>query len=91
MRYSASGEYPWKRYTFAMCVRFALKPPPAELVTRFGLDEHVDFAPRYGISPGTDIPANLVVNRADNEDPGLIEPAADGTPERPSPAPGKVS
>lgn len=40
-----------------MCGRFVLKSPPAELVTRFGLDECADFGPRYNIPPGTDIPA----------------------------------
>ena len=39
-----------------MCGRFALKAPPAELITRFGLDECADFSPRYNIPPGTDIP-----------------------------------
>ena len=39
-----------------MCGRFALKAPPAELITRFGLDECADFKPRYNIPPGTDIP-----------------------------------
>jgi len=39
-----------------MCGRFVMKAPPAELVTRFGLDECADFAPRYNIPPGTDIP-----------------------------------
>lgn len=39
-----------------MCGRFALKAPPAELMSRFGLDECADFAPRYNIPPGTDIP-----------------------------------
>ena len=39
-----------------MCGRFALKSPPAELVTRFGLDECADYSPRYNIPPGTDIP-----------------------------------
>ena len=39
-----------------MCGRFVLKAPPAELVTRFGLDECADFGPRYNIPPGTDIP-----------------------------------
>jgi putative SOS response-associated peptidase YedK len=39
-----------------MCGRFALKAPPAELATRFGLDECIDFGPRYNIPPGTDIP-----------------------------------
>lgn len=39
-----------------MCGRFALKSPPAKLVEHFGLDECADFAPRYNIPPGTDIP-----------------------------------
>lgn len=39
-----------------MCGRFALKAPPAELITRFGLDECVELGPRYNIPPGTDIP-----------------------------------
>ena len=39
-----------------MCGRYALKTPASELVTRFELDEVVDVAPRYNISPGTDIP-----------------------------------
>ncbi|MDO8944392.1 MAG: SOS response-associated peptidase [Desulfobacterales bacterium] len=39
-----------------MCGRFVLSTPPAELVSRFGLDECVDFGPRYNIPPGTDIP-----------------------------------
>jgi putative SOS response-associated peptidase YedK len=39
-----------------MCGRFALKAPPAELVTRFGLDECADFGARNNIPPGTDIP-----------------------------------
>jgi putative SOS response-associated peptidase YedK len=39
-----------------MCGRFALKAPPSELITRFELDACVDFAPRYNIPPGTDIP-----------------------------------
>jgi putative SOS response-associated peptidase YedK len=39
-----------------MCGRFALKSPPAKLIERFGLDECADFAPRYNIPPGTDIP-----------------------------------
>ena len=39
-----------------MCGRFALRAPPSELITQFGLDECVDFAPRYNIPPGTDIP-----------------------------------
>lgn len=38
-----------------MCGRFVLKESPAELVSRFGLDECADFAPRYNIPPGTDI------------------------------------
>ncbi len=39
-----------------MCGRFALKAPPAELISRFGLDECADFSPKYNIPPGTDIP-----------------------------------
>jgi len=39
-----------------MCGRFALKAPPAELVSHFGLDECADCRPRYNIPPGTDIP-----------------------------------
>lgn len=39
-----------------MCGRFALKAMPEELVALFGLDEWVDFAPRYNIPPTTDIP-----------------------------------
>ena len=39
-----------------MCGRFVLRAPPAELVTRFGLDECADFGARYNIPPGTDIP-----------------------------------
>lgn len=39
-----------------MCGRFALKAPPARLISRFGLDECADFQPRYNIPPGTDIP-----------------------------------
>lgn len=39
-----------------MCGRFALKAPPSELISRFGLDECADFGPRYNIPPGTDIP-----------------------------------
>ena len=30
--------------------------PPAELISRFELDECTDFSPRYNIPPGTDIP-----------------------------------
>jgi putative SOS response-associated peptidase YedK len=40
-----------------MCGRFVLKATPAELITRFGLDECVDLKPRYNIPPGTDIAA----------------------------------
>lgn len=40
-----------------MCGRFALKAPPAELITRFQLDECAEFGPRFNIPPGTDIPA----------------------------------
>ncbi len=39
-----------------MCGRYALQSTPAELITRFGLDECADFSPRYNIPPGTDIP-----------------------------------
>ncbi|MDZ7594573.1 MAG: SOS response-associated peptidase [Thiobacillus sp.] len=39
-----------------MCGRYALKTPASELAARFGLDEMVDVAPRYNISPGTEIP-----------------------------------
>lgn len=39
-----------------MCGRFVLKAPPAELITRFGLDECADYGARYNIPPGTDIP-----------------------------------
>ena len=40
-----------------MCGRFVLKATPAELITRFGLDECVDLKPRYNIPPGTEIAA----------------------------------
>lgn len=39
-----------------MCGRYVLKASPSELASRFGLDECVDFGPRYNIPPGTDIP-----------------------------------
>jgi putative SOS response-associated peptidase YedK len=39
-----------------MCGRYTLQSTPAELIIRFGLDECADFAPRYNIPPGTDIP-----------------------------------
>ena len=39
-----------------MCGRYALKTPASELAAHFGLDEIVNVAPRYNISPGTDIP-----------------------------------
>ncbi|MFZ3041569.1 MAG: SOS response-associated peptidase family protein [Thiobacillus sp.] len=39
-----------------MCGRYALKSPARELAARIGLDEIVNFAPRYNISPGTEIP-----------------------------------
>ncbi len=39
-----------------MCGRFALKAPPAKLAAYFGLDEWVEFGPRYNIPPGTEIP-----------------------------------
>ncbi|MCX7173764.1 MAG: SOS response-associated peptidase [Proteobacteria bacterium] len=40
-----------------MCGRFALKAPPAELVTYFALDECEDFKPRFNIPPTVKIPA----------------------------------
>lgn len=40
-----------------MCGRYVLSAPRAQVVEHFGLDECVDFAPRYNIPPGTDIPA----------------------------------
>jgi putative SOS response-associated peptidase YedK len=40
-----------------MCGRFVLKATPAELITRFSLDECVDLTPRYNIPPGTEIAA----------------------------------
>ena len=40
-----------------MCGRCVLKATPAELITRFGLDECVDLKPRYNILPGTKIAA----------------------------------
>lgn len=46
-----------------MCGRFALQALPAELITRFGLDECAEFGPRYNIPPGTDIP---VIRQAPN-------------------------
>jgi len=39
-----------------MCGRFALKALPSELITRFGLDEWVDFTPRYNIAPSLTVP-----------------------------------
>lgn len=39
-----------------MCGRFSLKAPPAQLKAHFCLDEVVDYAPRFNIPPGTDIP-----------------------------------
>ncbi len=39
-----------------MCGRFALKAPASELITRFGLDECAEYAVRYNIPPGSDIP-----------------------------------
>lgn len=39
-----------------MCGRYALKTPVSKLTSCFRLDEAVDFAPRYNIAPGTDIP-----------------------------------
>lgn len=38
-----------------MCGRFALKAPPAELITHFGLASCPDFAPRYNIAPTSDV------------------------------------
>jgi len=38
-----------------MCGRFALKAPPAELITKFGLQTCPDFAPRYNITPTSDV------------------------------------
>ena len=43
-------------YTAPMCGRYALEAPCSHLSQRFGLDECVDFAVRYNIAPGTDIP-----------------------------------
>jgi len=39
-----------------MCGRFALKASPTELITFFKIAECIDFAPRFNIPPGTDIP-----------------------------------
>ena len=39
-----------------MCGRYVLKTPAKVLASHFGLDEAVETAPRYNISPGTDIP-----------------------------------
>jgi putative SOS response-associated peptidase YedK len=39
-----------------MCGRYVIQSTPAEIITRFGLDECADFGPRYNIPPGTDIP-----------------------------------
>ena len=38
-----------------MCGRFALKAPPAELITHFELTSCPDFAPRYNIAPTSDV------------------------------------
>lgn len=50
------GLEPDPRRVLIMCGHFALKAPPAKLASYFGLDEVADFAPRYNIPPGTDIP-----------------------------------
>ena len=39
-----------------MCGRYALDSPPTLIKARFRLDECIDFAPRYNIPPGTEIP-----------------------------------
>lgn len=39
-----------------MCGRYALNSPPSLIKARFGLDDCVDYAPRYNIPPGTEIP-----------------------------------
>ena len=39
-----------------MCGRFALKAPPAELITHFGLDECADFKTRYNAAPTQMLP-----------------------------------
>ena len=39
-----------------MCGRYALDAPRSQLCRRFGLDECVELAPRYNITPATDIP-----------------------------------
>ena len=39
-----------------MCGRFALKTLPPEIMSFFGLDECVDFAPRYNIAPSQAVP-----------------------------------
>lgn len=38
-----------------MCGRFALKAPPAEVITQFGLQTCPDFAPRFNIAPTSDV------------------------------------
>lgn len=38
-----------------MCGRFALKAPPAELITHFGLASCPDLFPRYNIAPTSDV------------------------------------
>lgn len=43
-------------YTSPMCGRYALEAPRSQLSQRFGLDECAEFAVRYNIAPGTDIP-----------------------------------
>lgn len=39
-----------------MCGRFAFNATPAQVIKHFGLDACADFASRYNIPPGTDIP-----------------------------------
>jgi len=34
-----------------MCGRFALKAPPADIISRFGVDAVPEAAPRYNIAP----------------------------------------
>ena len=40
-----------------MCGRFTLTSTPEELARRFGLDESVEWSPRYNIAPGQSVPA----------------------------------
>lgn len=39
-----------------MCGRYAFNATPAQVAEHFGLSACADFAPRYNIPPGTDIP-----------------------------------